>query len=120
MKVKSKGGLNSEVFYNPLPETSKRYLKKKINPKKIIFGRVGRNDDEIFDPISIYAFKKLEDKYGNKVSYNIVNPPPKMIQLAKKLKIVNINYLYMLTEEQLIEFYYEIDVFAHARKDGRH
>ena len=118
MKVKSKGGLNSEVFYNPLPETSKRYLKKKINPKKIIFGRVGRNDDEIFDPISIYAFKKLEDKYGNKVSYNIVNPPPKMIQLAKKLKIININYLYMLTEEQLREFYYEIDVFAHARKDG--
>ena len=85
MKVKSKGGLNSEIFYNPLPETSKKYFKRKINSKKIIFGRVGRNDDEIFDPISIYAFKKLEDKYGNKVSY-IVNPPPKMIQLAKNLK----------------------------------
>ena len=37
-----------------------------------------------------------EDKYGNKVSYNIVNPPPKMIQLAKKLKIININYTRIL------------------------
>ena len=38
-----------------------------------------------------YIDDNYDEMYGNKVSYNIVNPPPKMIQLAKKLKIININ-----------------------------
>lgn len=118
-RAERKGAKNAETFLNPLTDPPSKYLTKPPLSEVVVFGRIGRADDNIFDPISISAFKKLEDIYGNKVRYDIVAPPPAMVKLAKNLGIQNIRFFDpIIDEEQLARFYYNIDVFAHARRDG--
>ena len=118
-RAKRKGARNVELLFNPIPDPPNKYLTKPPVSEIVVFGRIGRPNDTIFDPISTSAFKKLEDIYGDKVRYDVVAPPPAMVKLAKDLDIKNIRFFEPITdEEELASFYYNIDVFAHARKDG--
>jgi len=118
-RAKKKGAKNVENLFNPIPDPRDKYNIKKPISEVIVFGRIGRPSNEIFDPISILAFKKLEDIYDDKVKYNIVAPPPDMVKLTKDLKIKNIRFFKpIINEEELARFYYDIDILAHARKDG--
>lgn len=115
--LKAKGIHSAEMFFNPLPVPPFNDKKNKIRPV-CIFGRTGRSDENIFDPISLKAFSRLEREYGDQVKFIYVNPCEKARQMAHALGIKRIEFREWLNERQLVEFYSEIDVFAHSRYDG--
>jgi len=117
-RLKKKGLHSAELFFNPLKLPSPKKQKKFTNNNPVVLGRLGRSDSYIFDPISIYAFYKLELEFGNKVKYIYVNPCQEALDLAKKLKLKCIYFKNWLNNSELEEFYNEIDIFAHARRDG--
>ena len=117
-KLKKKGIDIAEVFFNPLEVPLPRIFFPTVNLQKVIFGRCGRSNSAIFDPISLRAFAKLELEYGDLVKYIYVNPPSEAIDLANVLEIKNVSFTDWLSIEELKDFYLTIDVFAHARRDG--
>lgn len=114
----------AEQFHNPLWIPPFDEAKAGIGPgardrsARVTFGRSGRSDDGIFDPISIDAFARLERTYGDLVRYVYVNPPPKAVAYAEAKEVQRIEFRGWLSEEELRAFYKAIDVFAHARSDG--
>lgn len=89
-----------------------------IKKDDLVFGRIGRGSDWIFDPIGILAFEKLVAKYPF-VHYLIVCPPPMLRKIQEEKNIPNVHFLEELgTKEELWTFYYAIDVYAHFRHDG--
>ncbi len=117
-RLKKRGVKSAEMLFNPLEDFSAEVLHKELVGDKVVFGRIGRGDDQIFDPIAVYAFKKLEEKYGEKVKYIVANPSSGWIKLANQLGIRQMEFLPRLNEQELAQFYHNIDIFAHARKDG--
>jgi glycosyltransferase involved in cell wall biosynthesis len=117
-RLKGRGLVNAEVFFNPLvdPEVKDRTRIERNRP--IVFGRVGRNDSFIFDPISLQAFAKLEHDFGAQVKYIYVNPSIEARELVENLKLQRVEFREWLSAEELQSFFSEIDVFAHARRDG--
>ncbi len=95
-------------------------LRKKLNIKddEIVFGRIGRASDNIFDPIGIMAFKQVVKKIPN-IHYLIMSPPPILRKIVEEQKIPNIHFLNpSAQEEDVWAFHQAIDVLAHFRKDG--
>jgi len=93
-------------------------IKLSISENEFIFGRIGRPDDNIFDPIGINAFKEAVKEYSN-CHYLIVAPSPKLIQIVEEEKIPNVHFLPLIPNEKDIwAFHNAIDVLAHFRKDG--
>lgn len=118
-RILNRGVKNVECFFNPLTDYPQYVLNKPAVREQVIFGRIGRGEDSIFDPIAVRAFKKLEDKYGSKVKYIVVNPPAGWRRVAEEMNIKNTEFRPPITDfVTLSKFYGEIDVFAHARKDG--
>lgn len=118
-RIKHRGVKNVQVFFNPLEDFSPNVLNRREVNDKVVFGRIGRGEDSIFDPIAVKAFKKLEDLYPDKVKYIIINPPPAWKTMAEQLNIKNMEFRGPITDRNVLEsFYNEIDVLAHARKDG--
>lgn len=82
----------------------------------VVFGRVGRNANDIHDSLSLRAYKEVE---SDKTLFLVLAPPPIMIEEAKKLGIKNIRFLEPTVDEVwLSKFYNAIDALAHARLDG--
>lgn len=112
-----------EIFYNPIElPASQENLRTKLNisTDAFVVGRVGRADPGIHDPISIKAFKLLEEKLPNRnLVFLSLSSPPNMIEEAKVLGIKNfINLPPTVSDVELSKFYNTIDVLAHARRDG--
>ena len=81
-----------------------------------VFGRIGRDDESIYDPINIQAFSKVADSNSYFV---FVNPSGSSRRDIERLRITNARYIERTTSEvRLSQFYNTIDVLAHARKDG--
>lgn len=117
-RLKRKGIETAEIFFNPLtvPPAS---LKNNIEGRRtVVFGRCGRSDKFIFDPVSLKAFANIERDFGDLVKYVYVNPSREARELVEKLNLKNVDFREWLNEEELRQFYLEIDVFAHARRDG--
>jgi glycosyltransferase involved in cell wall biosynthesis len=119
-RLKSKGILFAEVLFNPLriPTLNDEKAHGRPLSRPIVLGRTGRDDPHIFDPISIEAFSKLEKKYGSGVQYRYVNPSNEARELASKLGLKQIRFYNWLNPDELKDFYNQIDIFAHARRDG--
>jgi len=113
---------NAESFCNPfiIPSlnNAKAEARNFSKNQTIVFGRSGRSDAFVFDPISIKAFAMLENKFGSIVKYIYLNPSKEAVLLASSLGIKNIEFKGWQSEEDLTSFYREIDVFAHSRRDG--
>lgn len=95
-------------------------LRKKFNllDTDVVFGRIGRPDDNIFDPIGIKAFQKVVKKYSN-VYYLIVAPSPKLKQIVEREKTPNVIFLEPIAQESEVwAFHQALDVMAHFRLDG--
>lgn len=93
-------------------------LKLGFTDNDVVFGRIGRPDDNIFDPIGINAFKKVVKEYPNS-HYLIVAPSPKLQKIVNEENISNIHFLPLIPDEKDIwAFHNAIDVLAHFRKDG--
>jgi len=115
-----------KVIYNqsegPTKESSGngRTLRKRLNIKdnEIVFGRIGRASDNIFDPIGIMAFKKVV-KEMPWIHCLIMSPPPILREIVKEQNIPNVHFLDpSAKEENVWAFHQAIDVLAHFRKDG--
>ena len=121
-KLRRLGVSSSELFYNPLriPDYSlqkfNRHRQFKI--RSIVCGRTGRSDPSIFDPISILAFAAVQEVYRQGIVFLYANPCDAARELADSKKIRNIKFLDWLCESELENFYNEMDIFLHARRDG--
>lgn len=108
-----------DVLYNPVekPGTDSNLRFELGIPEHLfVLGRVGRNADDIHDPISLKAYKEIENA---NTLFLVLSPPPRMIREAQELGIRNIRFLPPSTDDRyLSSFYNTIDALAHARLDG--
>ena len=91
-----------------------------ISTSTFVMGRIGRPDDNIFDPISLRALKVIEEKTDYDLLYLIQSPPPIMIKTAREMGLKKVRFLEVpiITDDEITSFYNTIDILAHARKDG--
>jgi glycosyltransferase involved in cell wall biosynthesis len=92
----------------------------------IVFGRIGRPDDNIFDPIGIEAFRRVAVLHPN-AHYLIVTPPPCLRKLLQEHPVPRVHLLpeqvsnemsWSGVEEKVWAFHAAADVLAHFRLDG--
>ncbi len=84
--------------------------------KKFIYGFHQRNDDNIFSPIPLNAFKKISNDTNH---FILLGGGEKYKQQAKELGIINITFLTHNSDPNYIyKFLNTLDVYAHGRKDG--
>lgn len=115
------------ILYAPLaslPPNHVRELGKKLRHKinisenDFVFGRIGRADNAIFDPIAIHAWKQIAHSYPQ-AHYLIMSPPPILVSIVEKEKIPRVHFLPPSgKEEDVWAFHGAIDCFAHFRRDG--
>ena len=83
-----------------------------------VFGRIGRNDDSIFDPIGIHAWQKIAPDYPN-AHYLIMSPPPALVKIVEDENIPRVHFLPPSgNEADVWAFHSAIDAMAHFRRDG--
>jgi glycosyltransferase involved in cell wall biosynthesis len=81
-----------------------------------VFGRIGRDDESIYDPINIKAYAEVAT---SNTYFVFVNPSGSSRADIKRLGITSARYIERTTSEiRLSQFYNTIDVLAHSRKDG--
>jgi len=89
-----------------------------IPESDFVFGRIGRNDDSIFDPIGIRAWQKIAPDYPN-AHYLIMSPPPILVNIVKNENIPRVHFLPpSAAENDVWAFHSAIDAMAHFRRDG--
>ncbi|MBI5530070.1 MAG: glycosyltransferase [Candidatus Doudnabacteria bacterium] len=89
-----------------------------IPDNALVFGRIGRSSNGIFDPIGIRAFQVIIKKYPN-THYLIVSPASDLREIVEREKIPNVHFVSGSGRmEDLWSFYYAFDVLAHFRHDG--
>ena len=113
------GEENHFVVRNPIeaPHSTENLREELGIPKDaFVFGRIGRDDENIYDPINIKAYAKI----ANSNSYFvIVNPSRSSRADIERLNITSARIIERTTSEvRLSQFYNTIDVLAHARLDG--
>lgn len=97
-----------------------RFLRSSLGLKDevMVFGRIGRPDDNIFDPIGIEAFKSILKKYPE-ACYLIMAPPPILEAKVRSEGIPNVFFVPPSgKEDDIWAFHNAIDVLAHFRYDG--
>lgn len=107
----------------PPPEgvqSEAKAIRNKFNFKDtdFVFGRIGRNSDDIFDEIGIRAFQKIAQE-NPRAKYLIMSPPPILEKIVKEEHIPNVYFLPPSSSERDIwAFHYAVDSLAHFRYDG--
>lgn len=123
------GSPEGPVLYNPIempvmdmsPENKEMYHQRllflfKLPPNAILIGRVGRADN--FDPISLKAFKAVEEFYPE-AFYIVINPCQGWHDTVSQLGIKNVRFCGPIIDDtELSMFYMGLDIYAHARHDG--
>ena len=81
-----------------------------------VFGRIGRDDNDIYDPVNLNGFSQIEDEN----TYFVALSPSEVLKnKAEQLGITNIRYVdKTLDDVRISRFYNTLDVLAHSRKDG--
>ncbi len=105
---------------DPSYKAAGQELRKKFGIKETdtVFGRIGRADDGIFDPIGIMAFKSVV-RNNPDAHYIVMSPPPVLIELVKTENIQNVHYCTTsAVERDVWSFHYSLDALAHFRLDG--
>ena len=113
------GEENHFVVRNPIeaPHSTENLREELGIPKDaFVFGRIGRDDENIYDPINIKAYAKVAT---SNTYFVIVNPSRSSRTDIKRLNITSARIIERTTSEvRLSQFYNTIDVLAHARLDG--
>jgi len=117
----------AEVMYAPLfkkpadnTEQLGHNLRKTfhISSSDFVFGRIGRDDDGIFDLIGIRAWQKIVHTYPE-AHFLIMSPPPVLVKIVKAEKIPRVYFIDPSSkEEDVWAFHGAIDAMAHFRFDG--
>lgn len=89
-----------------------------IKDSDFVFGRIGRNSNDIFDSIGIRAFKEIN--IGKpEAHYIIMSPPPILEKIVSDENIPNVHFLPPSPDElDIWGFHYSLDALAHFRNDG--
>lgn len=92
-------------------------MRQKLNlNSKFIFGFHQRVDDNIFSPIPLLAYKKIENE---NTAFLIMGGGQSYTKQAKELEIKNFLQLsHSARPQDIYDFLQTLDVFAHGRKDG--
>ena len=110
---------NHLVVRNPIeaPHSTENLREELGIPKDaFVFGRIGRDDENIYDPINIEAYAKVAT---SNTYFVIVNPSRSSRADIKRHNITSTRFIERTTSEvRLSQFYNTIDVLAHARLDG--
>ena len=113
------GAKNHHVVRNPIEvpySTENLRAELHIPNDAFVFGRIGRDDESIYENINIRAFAEVE---RDNVYFVLVAPSNKCRNDIERFGIKNVRYIERTTSEvRLSQFYNTIDVLAHARKDG--
>ena len=113
------GVKNHHVVRNPIEapySTENLRAELHIPNDAFVFGRIGRDDESIYENINIRAFAEVE---RDNVYFVLVAPSNKCRNDIERFGIKNVRYIERTTSEvRLSQFYNTIDVLAHARKDG--
>jgi len=89
-----------------------------IPASDFVFGRIGRADNGIFDPIGIRAWQRIVDQYPQ-AHYLIMSPPPVLREIVEKERIPQVHFLPPSSrEEDVWAFHGALDAMAHFRLDG--
>jgi glycosyltransferase involved in cell wall biosynthesis len=119
--VQKAGKANHHVVRNPVegPYTDENLREELGIPEDaFVFGRIGRDTDDIYDPINIQAFAQLQD--GN--SHFVIVAPSDICRAdINNLPVSSSRFHFIdktTDESRLSRFYNTISVLAHARKDG--
>jgi len=112
-------GSNSAVIGIPVeaPLTDED-LREELNipSDAFVFGRIGRDNNDIYDPVNLEAFSKIENE---KTFFIALNPSDGLKKSAETLGIKNIRWVdRTLDDLRLSKFFNTMDVLAHARRDG--
>ena len=110
---------NHHVVRNPIeaPYSTENLREElEIPADAFVFGRIGRDDENIYDPINLRAYAQVENKH---TFFVLVNPSSRCRADIRDLNIKHARFIERTTSEvRLSQFYNTIDVLAHARKDG--
>ena len=110
---------NHHVVRNPIeaPYSTENLREElEIPTNAFVFGRIGRDDESIYDATNITAYSKIEN---NNTYFIFVNPSKRCRSDIKRLGIKNAKFIERTTSEVRLSYFYNtIDVLAHARKDG--
>ena len=110
---------NHHVVRNPIeaPYSTENLREElEIPQDAFVFGRIGRDDDNIYDATNITAYSKIEN---NNTYFIFVNPSKRSRGDIKCLGVKNAKFIERTTDEvRLSKFYQSLDVLAHSRKDG--
>ena len=81
-----------------------------------VFGRIGRDDNDIYDPVNLNGFAQVED---DNTYFVALSPSEVLKKRAEQLDITNIRYVdKTLDDMRISRFYNTLNVLAHSRKDG--
>lgn len=117
---------NSHVRYLPCeqPLSNARALGVELRadlniPKDaFVFGRIGRADNNIYDPIGLKAWRRITHRYSN-VHFIVKSPPPILEKSLKDNPVPNMHLLPPSgTETDIWAFHGALDAMAHFRYDG--
>jgi hypothetical protein len=114
-----------EITYIPSEKPSDQHDHAKeirerfgIKDTDMVFGRIGRASDAIFDPIGIRAFQKVVRNFPN-AHYIIMSTPPIIKKIVEEDNIPNVHFLENSSKESDVwGFHQAIDALAHFRNDG--
>jgi hypothetical protein len=116
-----KGGDKKKIVSSSLflyiPNKDYKNLRKELNIEdKFVYGFYQRNNDDIFSPIPLVAYKKEEN---DNTVFVLMNGSELYKKQAQELRIKNIIFLpFAKTQEKIYEFLLTLNVFAHGRRDG--
>jgi glycosyltransferase involved in cell wall biosynthesis len=112
----SAGGPSKRAVLIPNPVEIPKTKKTIQNKNKFVFGMHQRVDDNIFSPIPLKAYKKIETE---NTKFMILGGSDKYKVQAKSLNIKNIKF-YPATplSEEIHTFLNSLTVYAHGRSDG--
>jgi hypothetical protein len=89
-----------------------------IDQGDFVFGRIGRADNNIYDPIGINAWKRIVHKYEH-AHFLIQSPPPILVSEMEETPIPRIHLLPPSGgEDDIWAFHGALDAMAHFRHDG--
>ena len=110
---------NHHVVRNPIeaPYSTENLREElEIPQDAFVFGRIGRDDENIYDATNITAYSKVEN---NNTYFIFVNTSNRSRSDIKRLGIKNAKFIERTTSEvRLSQFYNSLNVLAHSRKDG--
>ena len=110
---------NHHVVRNPIeaPYSTENLREElEIPADAFVFGRIGRDDENIYDPINLQSYAQVENEH---TFFVLVNPSSRCRADIRDLNIKHARFIERTTSEtRLSQFYNTIDVLAHARKDG--